>query len=79
MLKPRITKLVPTMPKSIPTINPIFLPKRAIKKEAGIVRIKAANIFNETGKVDKDSLPVKLSPIRVLVEVNKILPDWTNA
>ena len=67
------------MPNRIPKRNPNFLPNLAIKKEAGMVRTKAARIFKDTGNVDRDSLPVKFSPINVFVEVSKILPDWTNA
>ncbi|MBK6605054.1 MAG: hypothetical protein IPG24_06105 [Leptospiraceae bacterium] len=74
-----ITKLVPTRPKRIPNRNPLFLPNRAIKKEAGIVRKREAIIFKETGSVDKDSLPVRLSPIKVFVEVIRRLPDCTSA
>jgi hypothetical protein len=79
IFKPRITILIPTKPNKIPNKNPLFLPNRAIKKEAGIVSDNDAKIFRETGSVDRDSLPVKSSPIKVLVEVKRRLPDCTSA
>lgn len=79
VFNPRITKLIPKIPNNIPNINPLLRPNLAIKKEAGIVSNKDAKIFRETGIVDRDSLPVKSSPIKVFVEVKRRLPDCTSA